>query len=235
MVLSARERQWLKTLYHGEVELVDDAIGTILKSLKRLGIYEDCLLAFTSDHGEEFFEHGGFEHGHTLYQEVLRVPLVVKPPRSWNIPPTHIQAPVSTQRTMPTILDFCGIKTNSEEMTCPSLLGYVRGANGQVSDLPVFSAGTLFYTERQAFITNGVKYIEDRISGRMELYDLKGDPEEKRSLAEALPEASAIAGKALADYREKMMAHRAKLGILAEKASLDQGALRELRSLGYVK
>ncbi len=70
------------TVDHGEVRYVDDRVGRFLSTLKDLGIYEDSLIVFTSDHGEEHYEHRGIDHGHTLYEELLRVPLIVKLPGS---------------------------------------------------------------------------------------------------------------------------------------------------------
>ncbi|MCH7872423.1 MAG: sulfatase-like hydrolase/transferase, partial [Planctomycetes bacterium] len=77
-VPTREEIEWLRGLYHAEVRYVDDNIGVLMAALKRLGIYEETLIVFTSDHGEEFAEHGGYDHGHTLYDELVRVPLFVK-------------------------------------------------------------------------------------------------------------------------------------------------------------
>jgi len=73
-ILNRAERQWLRTLYGAEAASIDRRIGTVVAKLKSLGLYDDALIVLASDHGEEFWEHGGFEHGHTLYQELLEVP-----------------------------------------------------------------------------------------------------------------------------------------------------------------
>ncbi|MGD8331697.1 MAG: sulfatase-like hydrolase/transferase, partial [Acidobacteriota bacterium] len=80
-VPTQEERRRIEVLYDAEVREVDDAIGQVLELLQRKGWYEDSLIVFASDHGEEFFEHGGFEHGHSVYDELLRVPLMIKLPR----------------------------------------------------------------------------------------------------------------------------------------------------------
>lgn len=67
-------------LYRGEVSFADQQFGRFLELLKVLDLYENSVIAFTSDHGEEFLEHGGFDHGKTLYREVVEVPLVVRFP-----------------------------------------------------------------------------------------------------------------------------------------------------------
>lgn len=74
------ELEDLIALDDGEVAANDHAFGLLVKELKERGLYDNTLILVVSDHGEEFFEHGGFGHVHTLYRELLRVPLVVKFP-----------------------------------------------------------------------------------------------------------------------------------------------------------
>lgn len=70
----------LMELYDGEIEYWDSQFGALIEDLKRRGLYDDLTIVITSDHGEEFCEHGGFWHGTTLYDEQIRVPLFVKLP-----------------------------------------------------------------------------------------------------------------------------------------------------------
>lgn len=70
----------VRRVYDGEVEHMDAAIGDLLAWLRQEGLYEDALIVFTSDHGEEFLEHGGWDHGATLYEEQIHVPLLIKYP-----------------------------------------------------------------------------------------------------------------------------------------------------------
>jgi len=71
---------YLKKVYAGEVQKLDEEIGVFIDWLKESGTYDDTVIVLTSDHGEEFFEHGGWWHGTTLYDEQIRVPLIVKLP-----------------------------------------------------------------------------------------------------------------------------------------------------------
>jgi arylsulfatase A-like enzyme len=68
----------MRRLYVGEIESLDGNFAVLLEKLRALGIYDDTVIALTADHGEEFYEHGGFWHGLTLYDEQIRVPLIVK-------------------------------------------------------------------------------------------------------------------------------------------------------------
>ena len=68
----------LLEVYKGEVEFFDEALGELFAFLDERGLWDDMTIMLTSDHGEEFFEHGGWWHGITLYEEQVRVPLLVK-------------------------------------------------------------------------------------------------------------------------------------------------------------
>lgn len=69
-------------LYDGEIKYFDEHFGTLIAELKKQGIYDKAIIAVTSDHGEEFQEHGGWWHGTTLYEEQIHVPLIVKLPKN---------------------------------------------------------------------------------------------------------------------------------------------------------
>src|SRR5262249_41525068 len=68
----------LVALYDAEVRFNDESFGSLLAELDRLGVGAKTAIVFTADHGEEFGDHGGFEHGHTLFAEMLHVPLIVR-------------------------------------------------------------------------------------------------------------------------------------------------------------
>jgi arylsulfatase A-like enzyme len=70
-------RQWIRELYDAEVRDVDANLGRLIDALKRLRVYDDALILLSSDHGEEFWEHGRQGHGQSLHPELLRVPLIV--------------------------------------------------------------------------------------------------------------------------------------------------------------
>lgn len=78
------EADTLRELYDGEITFWDEHFGQLVDELKRRGVYDDLTIVVTADHGEEFCEHGGFWHGTTLYDEQVRVPLLVKLPANRN-------------------------------------------------------------------------------------------------------------------------------------------------------
>jgi len=97
----------LRALYDGEVLYADEEFGRFIALLKHLDLYDKSLIIVTSDHGEEFGEHGGFDHGRTVYGEVLNVPLTVKyPGQRWA--GTRIDRRVSTVDVAETIRELLG-------------------------------------------------------------------------------------------------------------------------------
>jgi arylsulfatase A-like enzyme len=109
----------MRDLYEGEVRYVDAHIGRFLDTLRALDIYDDALIIFVSDHGEDFLDHGGLGHGHTLYNELVRVPLFVKLPGSRNT--GRIDEVVSTAAIAPTILKVCGLSYHEDDFSFRAL------------------------------------------------------------------------------------------------------------------
>jgi arylsulfatase A-like enzyme len=93
--------------YDQEARYTDDHVGPFLAHLARIGLAERSIVIVTSDHGEEFGEHGGMGHGRTLHQEVLRVPLVIAAPGL--LAPAVVTSPVSLLDVGPTILELLGL------------------------------------------------------------------------------------------------------------------------------
>ena len=96
--------------YALQMELVDQVIGVFIQKLKSLGLYENSILVFNSDHGEMNGRWGLIDKGVYLYPDVLRVPLVVKPPAAMGIRGRVVQAPVSLMDIGPTILSAVGLE-----------------------------------------------------------------------------------------------------------------------------
>lgn len=104
----ASEADELRRLYDGEITYWDEHFGRLIADLKRRGIYDQLTIVITSDHGEEFAEHGGFWHGTTLYDEQVRIPLFVKLPfgqRGGQVRQEWVQH----VDVMPTLLRLAGI------------------------------------------------------------------------------------------------------------------------------
>jgi len=234
-VPSLVEREWIKELYKAEVRYVDENIGKLLDALKQLNLYDESLIIFTSDHGEEFWEHDGFEHGHTLYNELLRVPLIIKLPLSAS--KGKISEAVPTEGIMPTILDICKIGYKSEYLTAGSLLPLWGENTNTYIRQPIISTGLLYkYEDRESVMFDGLKYIHYLITNREELYDLRNDPEEHISIAASSPDGIRKARNILKEHKDMTERLKAYYDITkSEEIKLDKETMENLKSLGYIK
>lgn len=233
-VPSLEDKYWIKELYDAEVLYVDKNVGMLIDALKRLNIYDESLIIFTSDHGEEFWEHGGFEHGHSLYNELLRVPLIIKLPFS-DIN-QEISTVVSLQRVFATILDLCGIGDAREGRADASLRPLWAGNSRDLDGRPVFSAGALSYGGKESVIVDGLKYVRSLTSDREELYNLIQDPGETVSMETLLPNMAQKAKSILGNHVIVADSLREHLGIRGrQEVELDKESLERLRSLGYIQ
>lgn len=100
--------------YESEVRYTDLWLGRLFEGLKELGLYDEYLIVVTSDHGEELWDHGRRDHGTSLYDEMVRVPLIIRFPGKWRIPPKRVSAPVGHVDIAPTLLAAAGIDVPAE-------------------------------------------------------------------------------------------------------------------------
>ncbi|MEA2602059.1 MAG: hypothetical protein QOF89_3051 [Acidobacteriota bacterium] len=229
---SSAEREWIRQLYGAEVRWVDAAVGSLMADLKRSGLYEDTLVILLSDHGEELWEHGGVGHGHTLFEELLRVPFLVKLPRESRR--GAADTPVSTASLAATILDLAGRPLPAVYPVARSLTPLLRGE--PLPAEPLLSTGLQRIEERVAVLFGGFKLIRWMTSGRQELYDLVRDPGETADLSASSPEKTAEGGRLLDRFEAEGDRARKRLGITRrERVPLDPEALKRLRALGYVQ
>jgi arylsulfatase A-like enzyme len=200
-------------------------------SLKSSGIYDDALIVFAVDHGEEFWDHDGFEHGHTLYQELVGVPMMFKLPGGHS---AHVvDDPVSGYDVTPTILDLCGLPP-VDTPTGISIADVLHGKTAHLPARPLFSGGTLFHSHLECVVFDGWKYIRSETTGLDMLFKLADDPGERTSLVVAYP-AIVARGRALLDEHERAMeAYRQDHGISNPTVRMDEEELQRLRTLGYL-
>lgn len=227
------EREWIRSLYDAEVRYVDSQVGVFMEALKQMGIYEESLIILTSDHGEEFWEHGGFDHGHTMYRELLSVPLIVKLPYSAS--KGTLETLVGTESITPTVLQLCGINFDPDSMTSPSLAALLAGQASGFEASPVVSAGTLFFEEKEAVTTLEYKLIKAVQSDKVELFDLKTDPMEQNPLKPVDPVRLQELRASIQNIKTRAQSIRETIGMKAvESVELDAAAEEQLRALGYI-
>ena len=227
--VSPADLDHLLALYDGEIRYTDDEVGRVLDHLARRGALRSTLVLVTSDHGEEFLEHGSWEHRKTLYEEVIRVPLIAHWP---GVAPRRETAPVSLLDVAPTILAWAGVPPppsfQGRSLLAPLGPGD-REAYGE-TDHTVDGSHKLFL---RAGARRWKAILSLDASGKSvrgeEWYDLAGDPSEKASAPPPAAAAEAIRARALLRWK----AGRAKESA-ARPVCLSEEQKERLRALGYV-
>ncbi len=233
--LSPKEIENIIALYDAEILYTDEIlIKPLIRHLKELGIYDRTVLIFTSDHGEEFYEHSGWLHGDTLYNEQIKVPLVIKLPQSQSAG-TRIPAKVRLIDIMPTILDLAGIKP--AHIDGKSLLSLVSGKESQdrifISDLASRTQPGLIPL-KMATNRDDLKFIFTRADSgikSIETYNLNNDPEEKRNL---FPKARTLRDEVLAFLTEYYENQRQQ-NLTGQEVQLNKELEEKLKALGYLR
>lgn len=239
------ERRAIVGLYDGEVRYTDEAlVGALVGRLRELGLYEETLVILTSDHGEEFFEHGSWEHGHALYEESLKVPLIIKPagagPRG-----KRFEAFVRIIDVMPTVLEAFGIGTNGLDLDGRGLSRVLKGKETEDRAVLAHLAGGVLGSSvpaRTSLTEGRTKVILNRPYGapgafafappavpEVEAFDLAADPGERTDVA---ARRAAVAGRLVALMRELEARGRRTEGA---KGEMDPETEEKLRSLGYIR
>jgi len=166
-------REWVKARYDQNLRYLDDQLSDLFADLG-----DDVPVVIFSDHGEEFWEHDGFEHGHTLYDELLRVPLVVRAP---GVSAGTSDAPVSLLDLAPTVLDLAGVA--GEGMKGTSLLGLAGGdpQAKQALEARGLAVGRPLYGQERWGVVHGEQKWTTH-EGREAVFDLGADSLEKENL-----------------------------------------------------
>ncbi len=227
-------RRNLIDLYDAEIAANDDAFGALLDLLAKRGLAETTAIVFVSDHGEEFFDHGGWEHGKTLHAEMLDVPLIVRVPGLAAGKVVERQAQHAD--VVPTILDFLGLPATPPHLEGRSLLPWMTGgatAAGEEdgAEPEAFSWLDEGGVRSAAVTTPAWRLIESRLPlfGRL-LYDRRADPTELRDLTGKSPVRAGFFGARLRGEE-----HLRKGTLRAGEATVDPELRRQLEALGYLQ
>ncbi len=227
--LSKADREFLTKEYEGEIRFVDSQIGRLFQGMKELGLYEETLIVVTADHGESFGEHNLLEHGRALYEELVRVPLIIKFP-SWDHRHGLIKGMVSTISIMPTILHYldCPIPDTVQYGTLEEKKSLLAAEISRDASW-INMYGSRYDVDRQAVYDGDYKLIWNS-NGVMELYNIRNDPAEDVNLYGKMPEVEQIL-QAKLQRLEKFAAPTA----VAESPVLDEDLKKSLKALGYIR
>jgi arylsulfatase A-like enzyme len=185
--LSVAEWDHIRSLYDGEIAFTDQAVGKLLEGLRERDLIRNTLIVFLSDHGEEFFEHHGFEHGHSLYEELIRVPLVFSLP---GVLPedARVARQVRLLDVAPTVLDILGIHPwpGAEGVSLLPLMAERGAPSASPSQLLppeiAFSEAILYGPEQKSISAYPWKLIYKINEDEIACFNLVDDPGETTNL-----------------------------------------------------
>jgi arylsulfatase A-like enzyme len=225
--LSEEDLNHIEALYDAGIRFTDDTLRDLFRQLRELGFLDDVVVVVTSDHGEEFAEHGGLLHGGQLYDELLRVPLIFQG--------RGIAAGIIDDRRVtsldvaPTLLGCAGLEIPAEMQGRDLLCGTHAGSGDsdqEVTDLAISQYGPRFYSIRTA----DWKYIESRASG-IELYHLPSDPGETHNVVADHRDVALRFRSHLRRWRAQHAPHARQAAGVVDYSEEEK---KDLRALGYL-
>ena len=229
-VLTDQEKAFLTSRYDCEIYYIDHCLGHLFEKLKDLKLYDDTLIIVTSDHGEAFGEHNHMGHILTLYDELLRVPLIVKYPSTY-LRRGVVEKRVSLVDLMPTVLALLNY----------SIPSGIDGAPIKDSDHLIIAESDVGWWMAQGTITKYLRYLKAMYQGNYkyiwtsnrlnELYDLEKDPGEKENLMQKFPHKAQKMQRALNQWLASFKPPIRE----GEAVKVNKSTEERLRALGYVR
>ena len=224
-----KEKRFIRGLYNGEVRFVDDQLALLKDAMEEMGLLDSTWLVITSDHGEEHFEHGSFEHGHAYEEEVTRVPLILRAPGGRWQAGRRIQTSVRHVDILPTLLALHHLPS-PPHFEGTSLLSLIP--HGAQEHRPAYMEFNLFHGQQVALFDGRYKFVWDTRRKRGFYYDLTEDPGETTRLGKGSPEYDALYTQLKAT---RMKLQKAAANKAANQAVMDAETIEALRSLGYLE
>lgn len=199
--ITENDMELLIDSYDAEIRYLDTQIGLLFDDLRNMDIFQNTLIIITSDHGEEFFEHGSFGHANEhSYDELIRVPLIIYAP--WIGENIIINDPVELMSIAPTIIDALGLGEINEFMG-KSLIPTIKEGKGGTEGIIIESS-----RNKIAYRDSEWKFIFNKESQKGEIYNLKDDPNEQNNIAE-------LEIEKVKEYKKKILSY--ELMVVREK------------------
>lgn len=231
-------------LYDASVRLADENLGSVVAALERAGLWNDTLFILVSDHGEELGDHGGWQHDQSVYEELVRVPMIIHFPGGL-FGGRRVSEIVSLVDVMPTIFDYLGRQELDRESRGQSLLPLIRnhGSTRQRSMVATSERINKKKFYRPYKVQRGDRNLVVRQQhwkaiwnielDAVELYDLDADPGERNELSTREP----VRAAAMRDYARRWLAACTQRGQRGPSTPLqfDNETRENLRALGYVE
>jgi arylsulfatase len=224
--------KWLRDIYDAEIAYTDEQMSRLWRFLEEEGLRDRTLVLVTSDHGEGLGDHGELQHGQVLFDEILRIALILRAPGAGE--PRRVRQLVRAVDVMPTLLELMEIPTADLPVQGRSLLPLLAGES---LELHSFSHARAVNEEEDALYSarsDRWRFTLNRATGTGELYDLIEDPGEIRDVADANPGVVASFRELLDRQEERDRALATRVGPPGAPVALDPHLRRELQALGYL-
>lgn len=217
--------------YDGEINRIDDQIGRIAGKLRELNLDKRTLVVITADHGEEFYDHKGWVHGHSLYNEVIGVPLLIWQPDLINRN-GPVDALVQHIDLLPTILGLLGYHPPAS-MQGESFAEWLIDVTAPIEDRRIITELDLGGLGARSIISDGYKYIYSfaGLERSHQLFDLRDDQSELRDLSGREASLAAKLAEKLEDARQAS----SRAGFKSKEVELNEELKGELKELGYIQ
>ncbi len=240
-----RDRERIRYAYESEVRYLDHSFGRFIKGLQDAGIYDECMIVVTADHGEELWDHGHRDHGTSLFDEMVRVPLIIRYPNSWKIRPERVSTAAGHVDVAPTMLAAIGANTPPSFvgtdlyllLTDPKLRNANRHAYTEMDrrglDLEAISDGKNKVIRRRSAQGSALR-LPTSDPPQHQYFDLVDDPRERsptfsqdnRDHTSLLDRLSVMAS---ANERRRI------IGSPNAPAEISESTIENLKELGYVR
>jgi arylsulfatase A-like enzyme len=239
--LRALREDW-NELYDCCVRLADARVGSTIRVLQKRGLWDNTVFIYLADHGEEIDDHGGWLHDQSVYEEVVRVPLIIRFPRD-EFAGTRVDEVVSLVDVLPTIFNYIRRPDLADGARGRSLMPLIRGddsARPETFVVPSMRHNTTRYYRPWATQRGDVNIVVRRGPwkaiwnvdvGSVELYDLSQDPREQTDVGAQYPQLRDLMRDYAAAWYQRC---RQQTAPTEDVGDLDEETLRQLRSLGYV-
>jgi len=232
--ISEEDLAYIVGLYDGEIQYVDAHLGRLLEAVRELPTERDLVTVLTADHGEEFLDHGAFNHGYTLYEEQTLVPFIVSAPSSFD--PRRVSQQVRLIDAAPTLLEMAGVDNQNTKFQGRSLVPLMTGLS--LEPLDAFSEATNVGNQSALRSTASQKLIHSLIDPQWLLFDLDSDPGELNNLAAHRAQRLRELAARLEAWREENRALRSQINIAGsgvDRVVLDEEMKKGLEALGYIQ
>ena len=228
--------------YKDAVEKSDRDVGALISALRDTNRFNRTMILLSADHGEGLFEHvrmdgnegifwdNGLYHGQTLYDELIKIPLILTLPQAAQ-DPWEVSRQVRSIDILPTLVSLLQLKSGESFEG----IDLSRNEFQETDSLPAFSESVAVFPEVKTIRKDGWKFIYRPLDGTGELYDLRHDPKESANLAGQKSEAGDSLRRELFDWMARMDREKIKNAESRKKRELTREEKNALKSLGYIR